>query len=198
MDSENYTVYAHRNKTNGKLYVGITSQGVNQRWKNGNGYPSESHFGRAIKKYGWEEFDHIVIVKGISAEKAKEIEKSLISLLDLTDTAKGYNESIGGDGGGMYGKHHNSIAKQKISEARKRIGFSAEHKRHISEAKSGVKHHLAKPVYQYSKNGDLIGEWLYMNMAAKALNINKSSISACCLGKRPSAGGYVWSYEKKG
>lgn len=196
MTKNNYTVYAHKNKINGKIYVGITSQELSKRWKNGNGYPENSHFGRAIKKYGWVSFEHIVITNNVSREKAREIEKCLISLFELTNVKNGYNEAIGGGGCGMYGKHHSEETKAKIRNARKCDGFTEEHKKHISESKQGVKHHLAKPVYQFTKDGDFITEWAYMNMAAETLHIKKSSISACCLGKRPSAGGFVWSYQK--
>lgn len=197
MGTENYTVYVHKNKENGKIYIGITSQETKRRWKNGNGYSKKSHFGRAIKKYGWDGFEHIIIVNDISSDKAKEIEKALIALFDSTNPNNGYNEALGGEGGGMYGKHQSDKTKIKISEARKRSGFTEEHKKHISESKTGTKHHLAKPVYQYTKDGEFLSEWPYMGMAAKALNINKSSISGCCLGRRTSAGGFVWSYDKK-
>lgn len=193
-----YTVYIHKNRINGKMYVGITCQPTDKRWKNGKGYPPTTHFGRAINKYGWDAFCHEIVVSGISEEKAKEIEKNLVNILDLTDQSKGYNEAVGGGGGGMYGKHQSESAKKRISEARKIIGFTEEHKKHISESKKGTRHHMARKVYQYSKDGKLIGEWLYMSMASTALHINKSSISACCLGKRPTAGGYVWSYEQRG
>lgn len=198
MKEGKYTVYAHKNKSNGKMYVGITCQSLIDRWKNGKGYIKTSHMGRAIEKYGWDGFDHFVIIEGLTVEQAKETEKVLISMLDLTNPQNGYNEAVGGGGGGMYGKHHSEDAKRKISEARKKDGFTEEHKRHISESKKGAKHHMAKVVYQYSKEGVLLGEWPYMNMAAESLNIKKESISACCMGRRPSAGGFVWSYERKG
>lgn len=197
-NDDNFTVYAHKNKTNGKMYIGITCQKLKDRWKNGLGYTLNSHMGRAIQKYGWDSFDHLIIATGLSNEKAKEIEKSLVDLLDLTNPEKGYNEAKGGGGGGMYKKHHTDEVKKRISEARKINGFSEEHKKHISEAKKGTRHHMAKPVYQYTKEGEFVGEWLYMNMAANALQIKKESISACCLGKRPSAGGYVWTYQRRG
>lgn len=193
----NYTVYVH-SLTDGRMYVGITCQPLKNRWKNGRGYPATNHMGKAIAQYGWDSFSHKIIATNLSREQAQEIERNLIDILDLTNPDKGFNEAKGGMGGGMYGKHQSEEAKRKIGVARKRDGFTDEHRKHISDAKTGVKHHHAKPVYQYMKNGMLIGEWPYMNMAAEALQIKKASISACCLGKRPSAGGYVWSYKKEG
>ena len=118
--------------------------------------------------------------------------------MDLSDIIKAkaiFGGSDGGGGGGMYKKHHTEEAKEKISKARKEIGFSAEHKKHISEAKSGTKHHQAKKVYQYTKDMEFIKEWSYMTEASNELGICKGNISLCCLGKRPSAGGFVWKYE---
>lgn len=44
-----YKIYAHINKTNGKIYIGQTCrENVNQRWRNGNGYVNNVSFYRAI------------------------------------------------------------------------------------------------------------------------------------------------------
>lgn len=191
-----YTVYKHVNKANGKVYVGITAQqNVNDRWRNGTAYAGQ-HFGRAIAKYGWDNFDHIIIASGLTKDDACEMERILIKAYDSTNPKKGYNETLGGDGGNFYNKHHTEEAKEKIRQARKRDGFSEEHKKHISEAKSGAKHHYAKKVYQYTKDLEFVKEWSYMTEAAKELGICKTSISLCCLKQRPSAGAYIWSYEK--
>lgn len=190
-----YTVYKHTNKTNNKVYIGVTSKTPQKRWKNGRGYKN-IHFGRAIKKYGWDGFNHEIIAGNLSKDDAYEMEKILIKAYDATNPKHGYNEALGGEGGGMYNKHHSPEAVEKIRSARKRDGFTEEHKRHISEAKKGVKHHLAKKVYQYDKQGNFIKEWEYMTKASIELGINKANIAEVCKGNRKSAGGYVWRYER--
>lgn len=51
-----YTIYMHRNKINGKSYIGQTFQKPEERWKNGAGYKSCTYFYAAIQKYGWNNF----------------------------------------------------------------------------------------------------------------------------------------------
>lgn len=41
-----YCVYVHTNKTNGKMYVGQTSQEPNKRWKSWFGYLNKSKSGK--------------------------------------------------------------------------------------------------------------------------------------------------------
>ena len=192
-----YCVYCHTNKENGKKYIGITQQTPERRWKNGKGY-STQHFARAIQKYGWNNFEHIILMSNLTKNQACYYERLYIKKYETTSPEKGYNETLGGDGGGMYNKHHTQSARDKISEARKIIGFSEAHKRHISESKAGVKHHLARPVYQYSKDGTFIKKWDYMNEAAKNLNLSRGSISNVCRGRGKTSGGFVWSYQYKG
>ena len=68
-----YCVYKHTNKFNGKVYIGITSQQPEKRWKNGYGYEGNEYFYRAIQKYGWNDgFNHEIIVSGLTKE-SKEI-----------------------------------------------------------------------------------------------------------------------------
>lgn len=191
----NYIVYKHTNKTNGKVYIGITCQRIHDRWKGGHGYRSQ-YFSRAIKKYGWDGFVHEIVAENLSKEDACELERILIKSYRSTETEYGYNQALGGDGGGMYNKHHSESAKKKISKARKENGFTEDHKKHISESKQGAKHHLAKKVYQYTKDGEFIREWDYMSLAAKELNINKGNIGSVCNGDRKTAGGFIWKYER--
>ena len=129
-----YSVYKHINKANGKIYIGITKQKPQNRWKNGNGYNAQ-HFGRAISKYGWDGFEHIIVAEGLTKDEAVSMERRLIQLYDSADPQNGYNETLGGDGGFMYRHHHTEEAKEKIRQARIRNGFTEEHKKHISESK---------------------------------------------------------------
>ena len=73
-----YTVYQHKNKINGKVYIGITMQEPEKRWGvNGRNYKSSPHFYSAIQKYGWDNFEHNILYTNLTKEEAclKEQEK---------------------------------------------------------------------------------------------------------------------------
>lgn len=93
-----YCVYVHTNKTNGKKYIGITHRKPAERWHSGSAYRYNEHFYRAIKKYGWDGFDHEVILSGLQKEEACQWEIALIAMYESTDPEKGYNVSFGGEG----------------------------------------------------------------------------------------------------
>lgn len=52
MEDKTYIVYLHINPENKKVYVGITSMAVNNRWREGKGYIKCEIMNRAILKYG--------------------------------------------------------------------------------------------------------------------------------------------------
>ena len=92
-----FTVYKHINKINNKVYIGITSQNPKDRWNNGNGYIGCTRFYNAIKKYGWNNFKHVIIESGLTEEEAKSKEINLILKEEATNPEKGYNLRAGGD-----------------------------------------------------------------------------------------------------
>ena len=147
-----YTVYVHKTP-NGKLYIGITKQSCNIRWNSGKNYKS-GRFKSAIKKYGWDNIEHIVLLENLSEEIAYECEKYLISKYNTTDKRYGYNTSIGGDviwntGKLMsqefrqkcreanLGKHHSEETKLKIGEGNKGKYVSNETRKKLSEINKG-------------------------------------------------------------
>lgn len=97
-----YTVYKHTNKLNGKIYIGQTCQKTRIRWGYGGGYRKNLHFYAAIKKYGWNNFEHEVIQSGLSKQEADFLEIELIAEYKTTDSRFGYNIAIGGASGARY------------------------------------------------------------------------------------------------
>ena len=147
-----YTVYQHKNKINGKVYIGITSQKPEQRWRNGEGYKSSPHFYSAIQKYGWDNFEHNILFVELTKEQACLKEQELIKEFNSMNREYGYNSTSGGDIFVMNEETKQKISqalmsnqnnlghscseekKKKISEAQKGREFTKEHKQKLSEA----------------------------------------------------------------
>ena len=51
-----------------------------------------------------------------------------------------------------------------------------------------------KPILMFSKEGELLGEFASAAYAARVLDLSQGGISACCLHKRKSCGGYKWAF----
>ncbi len=127
---KNYTVYKHI-APNGKIYIGQTGQkNPKRRWQRGEGYKPNAHFYSAIQKYGWDNFEHVIIADGLTKKEADWLEKYLIAFYETTDRTKGYNNTKGGDGS----FEMTDDVKRRMSEAKLGVKKSDEHKQHISEA----------------------------------------------------------------
>lgn len=135
--NKNYCVYLHRNKINNKVYIGITND-IKRRWRsNGieykprgkNSNPNGRPFWNAIQKYGWDNFEHIILFDNLSKEDAEDLEIKLIKEYNSRDKNFGYNVAEGGNGGhiykehpkGMKGKHHTEEKKIKQRELMKKL-----------------------------------------------------------------------------
>ena len=91
----------------------------------------------------------------------------------------------------MFGKHHTEESKKKMSESHK--GQIPPNKgKPMSEEQ---KKKLSKIVLQFSLDGIFICEWYSINEAQSKLGIKH--ISDCCLGKRKSAGGFLWMFKEE-
>ena len=109
-----YIVYRHTSP-NGKMYVGITHLMPKRRWHNGRGYVHNQHFSNAIKKYGWDNFKHEILLEGLTKEQAQLAEKLFIGYWDLMNQDKGYNLTSGGE----VGKEMSEETRTKMSNAHK-------------------------------------------------------------------------------
>ena len=83
--SNNYKIYIHRNKINGKVYIGQTKQPLKSRWNNGYGYKQCTKFWNAIQKYGWDNIRHEILENNLSNEDACEKEKLYIEQYQSTN-----------------------------------------------------------------------------------------------------------------
>lgn len=91
-----YCVYMHVSPS-GKRYIGITSQNPTHRWNNGKGYADNKHFKNAIDKYGWENFEHLILYSGLTQNEACQKERELIKLYNSANQNYGYNLTTGGE-----------------------------------------------------------------------------------------------------
>lgn len=163
-----YTIYAHVSPSD-KCYIGITCLKPNFRWgKDGHGYKSQ-YFSRAIQKYGWDNFQHIIMAQNLTKKDACALEKILISLLQTNNPQYGYNITSGGEA--TTGFHHTEETKERIAEL------------------------VSHPVDQYDLSGKYIKSWRSAQVAARELNMDGSAILKCCNGKYQSSKGYVWRYK---
>ena len=203
-----FIVYMHENKINHKRYIGITCQKPTQRWRGGKGYKI-GLFKKAIDKYGWDNFNHIVLYEHLTKEDACLKEQKLIKKYNTMDMNYGYNLCEGGNL--TLGYHHTKESKEKMSLIRKgrykgknnpMYGkhLTEEHKRKISEAKKGKANYHTKTLYkkidQYDLSGNYIKTWESISSIEKELNIKGTHISRVCRGKRKTTGGYVFKYHQ--
>lgn len=178
----------HVNKTNNKIYIGITGQRLSRRWHGGSGYQTQRYFWRAIQKYGWDGFEHIVFAENLSKDDACHMEKCLIALYDTTNRRYGYNISTGGEGA--------AGCKWTPQQREKRQAYKTtdETRKKISENHADVKggkHPRARAVLCVEL--DIV--FACTRDAERALGVNHAHISACCKGDRKHAGGYQWRYS---
>lgn len=196
-------VYMHVNKVNGKKYVGITSKPKPEhRWNGGRGYRENPHFFSAIQAYGWDGFEHKILLRNVDERTAKTAERMLISILHTQDREFGYNATSGGDG--TPGCHPSDETRQKLSRARRKENLSDETLRRRSEGLKGrhfssehrkkIGDGNSKQIKMYAKDGTFIKSFRAARDAEVELGVSHTHISQCCNGKRNTAGGYIWKF----
>ena len=148
MEEKNYYVYKHTFPNN-KVYIGITQQEPEKRWKNGLGYDAhQTLMKRAIKKYGWQNIKHEILYKNLNKNEACNKEIELIALYDSTNKQKGYNVSQGGEGTIGVKPTEESKEKNRIAHLGKKA--SLETRKKISESNKG-KHNKKRTKEQKKK-----------------------------------------------
>ena len=221
---DNYCVYIHTNKINGKKYIGLTKQEPEKRWANGKHYANSTYFKNAIEKYGWNNFEHQIYATNLTAEQASKLEIELIKKYNTTNIEYGYNL----DSGGSY-TTHSEITKDKIRNKITGIKRTEETKEKLRQAATGNKNslgykhteeakqknrdaHIGKThvVSDETKQRIMLGhktrkeiicielnkEFPFIGSAARFVNGSQGTISGVLCGTRKTAYGYHWIYKQ--
>ena len=98
-------------------------------------YVAFSFFTNSINKYGWDNFEHIILFKDLTKEEADILEDLCIRIYNTIDRNFGYNFRYGGSHG-----EHSEESKKKMSDSLKKLyneGFThpMQGKHHSEEAK---------------------------------------------------------------
>lgn len=192
-----YTVYMHINRLNNKKYVGMTSRDPKIRWgSNGCNYKKSIAICRAIKKYNWINFDHVILKSNLTKKQAESLEVYYIDKYNSANRKYGYNISLGGNSQGKMSQE----TKDKIglfNKGKKGAVWSQQAKKHMSETKTGKQMGKDNPMSRKIRcisTGIVYGSVI---QAAQKVNISHSGISECCNGRQKTSGGYTWEYCEK-
>lgn len=199
-----YTIYLHRNIINNKVYIGQTCQKPKDRWKNGSGYVTCKYFYSAIQKYGWDNFEHIILEQQeCTQDIANEIEKYYIEKYDSTNPKKGYNITNGGN------TVSPNMNKAIIDWMKKHPEFGLARaqdmlkwqKEHPIEALEMKRINAKKATAARRKKVRCIETGIVYESASAAARIvpktTQSKICMVCKGKRKTCGGFHWKYEEE-
>lgn len=130
-----FVVYRHRNKINGKIYIGITCRNPKERWGYcGNGYKYNQRFFNSIKHYGWDNFDHDILIHGLTIEQAEIWEQRLIKFYKCNEESFGYNQTSGGS------------CTRLTEEVKKKISIA--HQKEESVQTKLLRHEIGQKIYK--------------------------------------------------
>lgn len=214
-------IYKVTNKINNKVYIGQTIKSLDER-KRRHVYDAENHkdvnttFYNAIRKYGIDNFEWIVLDTGMSKKDLDSKESYWIKeLKSHIRDGKGYNMTTGGDGSEGFkhskearmkmsadrkGRKHTDEAKAKMSENRRGTNRTEEMKQKDREVKLGVydneNNPRAKSVVKLTKDGLFVERFPTAKQGAESVNGKRSAISNCCNGESKTSYGFKWMFEE--
>jgi group I intron endonuclease len=173
MSSFKGQLYIHKNKVNGKCYVGQTTIEPKKRWgSKGWGYHKQEKFYNAIKLYGWNNFEHIILPTIYHTQD--ELNQAEIDIIqELNSIEKGYNCEIGG-----YNNQLTNEIKQKISKS--------------------LKGRYGKPISVYSLNGAFLGTYGTTREILEKFDLKSvGAITDVCKGNLTRHKDFVFKYYEQ-
>lgn len=179
-----YRIYRYTCIPTGQGYIGCTSQKhqSSRAGKNGINYVKKNGaFGQAIQEFGWSNFKYEVI--GYCAEKdAADFTERYFIEKENTIFPNGLNL----ENGGTFEKKLNDRTMDRLNNLGEK--YKGRYKNNPE---------CSKKVYQFTKDGELVGEYPSAMEVSRQFNIAYTWLLTHLNGnrKRKSIKGFVWSYE---
>jgi hypothetical protein len=213
--NHSYIIYKAQNEHTGEVYIGATTNTIQQRKLDHTERANRGEKGRfqeAIGTYGPSSFSWKQIDTASSSNELAEKEKKYI--LQYNSKEQGYNSDSGGGfkktvyqfdmDGNLISSFSNlkelrtmlNYDKQRISNACTTATLWKGSYWSYSKNSSFkvITDSRKKKVIQLSIDGKLIAEFISVAEASSITGLSKSCISRCCRGERESSGGYTWKY----
>ena len=116
-----YYIYKITNLINGKIYIGLTTLTVEQRWKIHvrDSKTNDKHLYKSIRKYGIDNFRVEKIDETNSFKILGELERKYIKEYQSTNPDKGYNLTAGGESNQLDGNPRAKLTVDDVVEIRK-------------------------------------------------------------------------------
>lgn len=187
------TVYMAVNKVNGKKYIGITSQPFQNR-KTRHKYDAlvknhQFYFHRAIRKYGFDNFEWLVAAEFDKYKDALNAEIKLIKFF-----GNGYNMTKGGEG--ILGRKISQEQKEIVSKTQKGNthwkgrNHRPESIKKISDSRLGRDNPSVKKIICLD-TGEIF-DWA--GDISDRLGVLRKSVTRVCRGERPTIKGLRFKY----
>jgi group I intron endonuclease len=134
-------IYVYINRNDNKMYIGmaVDFKDRDRRHRkdsfNPNNNAYNGHFHNAIRKYGWDSFDSMILEENLERDILPLQERFWIAIAKALDIEL-YNMTDGGEG--TFGRKTSQETRDKMSKAKLGKKLTEEHKRNAALAKVGI------------------------------------------------------------